>query len=63
MMLISFFQLDLEPRLEASWMVGGMNPPQSVKRNRKKHPFFRKMTDEPLDRHFGYIGHPILSSR
>ncbi|ENN71725.1 hypothetical protein HUJ04_006196 [Dendroctonus ponderosae] len=56
-------QVDIEPRLEAAWRVGGMVPPNEVKRVRAGHHFFKQFENDPIDRVIGYMGAPILTLR
>ncbi|XP_076258668.1 mitochondrial ribosomal protein S30 [Rhynchophorus ferrugineus] len=56
-------ELDLDPRLESSWFVGGMNPPLNIKRYRKNLEHMKPYENEPTDRLISYKGFPILTIR
>lgn len=57
-------ELDIEPRHEAFWFVGGINPLLAVQRARKKLPFLRDTAMKPHDRAFQYQGQfGTMSSR
>ncbi|CAG9856704.1 unnamed protein product [Phyllotreta striolata] len=56
-------QVDIEPRIEASWNVGGIVPPSSVVNSRKGVPWLKDRIDEPTDRVMVYKGVPILTLR
>lgn len=58
-------QVDVEPRLEAFWFAGGMNPPKNIKKYRTgKGQDFRKHTEnDPTDRLIAYDGKPLLTLR
>ncbi|XP_066146324.1 large ribosomal subunit protein mL65 [Euwallacea fornicatus] len=56
-------EVDIDARLESTWAVGGMNPPQNVKKSKEGHEFFKKFANDPVDRIFCYIGSPILTLR
>ncbi|KAL1489654.1 hypothetical protein ABEB36_013598 [Hypothenemus hampei] len=60
---IKNIEVDVEPRLEASWVVGGINPDERLKKIRKGHTFFKQFENDPIDRYFGYIGSPMLALR
>lgn len=52
-------EVDLEPRHEASWFVGGIAPPVLITKKRKncKYLLDAQLTvDEPVDRSFQYVG-------
>lgn len=49
-------EIDLDPRHEAFWFVGGITPPNNVKRYRIETKFRRHTVNEPVDRMFQYMG-------
>lgn len=57
-------EVDYNPRLETFWSVGGLQPPDSVIKRRKKD---KELTDEevnaPIDRWVQYLGSPVLQIR
>jgi small subunit ribosomal protein S30 len=56
-------QVDLEPRHEAFWFVGGIPPLTIVQKNREGRKSQKDRAKEPLDRPFQYIGSPYLALR
>ncbi|XP_026741213.1 28S ribosomal protein S30, mitochondrial [Trichoplusia ni] len=56
-------QVDIEPRHEAFWFVGGVDPPLEVVRWRKQYPWLKDTYDDPIDRPVQYIGTPMLTLR
>lgn len=55
--------VDVDPRHEAFWFVGGIDPPLSVKKMRKGIDWYKKYENCPVDRPFQYIGNPYLALR
>lgn len=53
-------EVDFEPRLEASWFIGGLNPPNFVKNFRKFVKFLEDTIDDPVDLPVQYIGQPAM---
>ncbi|XP_012528781.1 28S ribosomal protein S30, mitochondrial [Monomorium pharaonis] len=56
-------EVDFEPRLEASWFMGGLDPPSFIKRFRKSVPFLKETVDDPVDLPVQYIGQPVMQLR
>lgn len=56
-------EVDIDPRQEAFWFVGGIEPPELTKRKRKGTAWQKDMADEPINRQFQYIGKPLLTLR
>jgi small subunit ribosomal protein S30 len=54
---------DIDPRHEAFWFVGGIEPTKQVKAFRKKRDYLKRILDEPVDRPFQYVGTPFLALR
>lgn len=45
--------MDIDPRLESFWIVGGLDPPKSIVRRRFKNTWMTKEEHlEPIDRHY-----------
>lgn len=55
-------EVDNEPRLEASWIIG-LEPPENVKKARKRHKLPEDYIDEPVDFPIQYLGQPVLHLR
>lgn len=55
--------VDFEPRLEASWFTGGINPSAFVKRAKRSIKFIKKYADDPIDLPFQYLGQPVMHLR
>lgn len=56
-------EVDLDPRHEAFWFVGGIRPPVSVRRLRRKYIWQHEISEDPVNRHFQYQGKPLLTVR
>lgn len=56
-------EVDIDPRQEAFWFVGGIEPPELTKRKRKGTAWQKDMADEPINRQFQYVGKPLLALR
>lgn len=60
-------EIDISPRIESSWVVGGMLPPERVKSYRRNAPASfqseRDRENEPIDRVIQYNGSPMLALR
>lgn len=54
---------DVDPRHEAFWMVGGIDPAENIRKTRKGIEWLKEHADEPIDRPFQYIGSPFLALR
>lgn len=56
-------EVDFEPRLEASWWMGGINPSNSLRKYRKSVKFLKNCVDETVDLSIQYFGQPIMHLR
>ncbi|XP_011867652.1 PREDICTED: 28S ribosomal protein S30, mitochondrial [Vollenhovia emeryi] len=56
-------EVDYEPRLEASWFMGGIDPPEYRRRFRKSRDFLKEHVDEPIDLPVYYTGQPVMHLR
>lgn len=56
-------EVDVDPRHEAFWFVGGIEPPVSVVTKRKRTPWQKDRENEPVNRQFQYVGKPLLTLR
>lgn len=56
-------EIDFEPRLEASWFMGGLNPPNFVRNFRKSIKFLKEFVDDSVDLPVQYIGQPVMHLR
>lgn len=57
-------QVDFEPRLEAFWFVGGMDPSRLTRKSREGQKFLTKEdVERPVDRPVQYLGSPVLQLR
>lgn len=56
-------EVDIEPRLEASWFTGGIDPPPFTKRYRKRIKSLRNSIDDPVDLPVQYLGQPAMHLR
>lgn len=56
-------EVDVEPRHEAFWFVGGISPPIAVRKIRSKCSWQRPISNDPVNRHFQYSGKPLLTVR
>ncbi|CAG9772137.1 unnamed protein product [Ceutorhynchus assimilis] len=56
-------EMDLDPRIESSWVVGGMDPDESIKKMRGGHEFLKQFKNDPVDKTFSYVGSPSLTIR
>lgn len=52
--------VDLDPRHEAFWVVGGIIPPILTQKIRAGKEWTKKYEKDPIDRHFQYIGKNFL---
>lgn len=56
-------EVDTNPRHEASWFVGGVRPPNNMKKMRGGVEWMKEKADEPVDRGVLYKGSPYLTLR
>lgn len=56
-------EVDFEPRLEASWFAGGVDPPNFMKNFRKSVDFLKDSADDPINLPIQYLGHPVIHLR
>lgn len=56
-------QVDTNPRVESSWIVGGILPPNKIRNHRKILEWVKHMANDPVDRMMTYIGSPNLFLR
>lgn len=56
-------QTDYEPRIEAFWFVGGVNPPSNIINIRKSIKWMKDYVDDPVDLGIQYLGQPVLYLR
>lgn len=54
---------DVDPRHDAFWFVGGIDPTTIVKKQRKGVGWYDEFVDDPVDRPFQYTGKPFLALR
>lgn len=56
-------EMDIEPRLEASWFAGGVEPPPFVKQYRRRHAYLKDFVDNLVDLPVQYLGQPVMHLR
>lgn len=56
-------EVDIEPRLEASWFVGGIDPPPFKKRFRNRFNYLKDSIDDSVDLPVQYLGQPAMHLR
>lgn len=56
-------EVDIKPRLEASWFAGGVEPPFFMKQYRKKYANLKNFVDDLVDLPVQYIGQPAMHLR
>ncbi|XP_015601452.1 28S ribosomal protein S30, mitochondrial [Cephus cinctus] len=56
-------QVDYNSRLEAFWVVGGIDPTYQVQKCKENVPYLKKYANDPVDRHIQYKGKPIAQLR
>ncbi|KAG5339332.1 RT30 protein, partial [Acromyrmex charruanus] len=56
-------EVDFEPRLEASWFMGGLNPPNFVRNFRKSVKFLKEFVDDSVNLPVQYFGQPVVHLR
>lgn len=54
---------DIDPRHEAFWFVGGIEPPERIRKIKKNSGWQKDYANDPIDRNFQYIGKPLLTLR
>lgn len=52
---------DVDPRHEAFWFVGGINPPAKVKKGRENVKWLKPSANDPVDRAFQYVSVSVRS--
>jgi len=60
---LSEIEVDLDPRHEAFWFVGGISPPELVRKIRQGNKWQKSFANEPVDRQMQYIGTPLIALR
>lgn len=55
--------VDIEPRHEAFWFVGNIEPPENIRKMKEGRRFTRPHAKDCLDRPFSYTGSPLLTVR
>ena len=55
--------IDLQPRVEAFWSLGGIEPDKRLKKIRKEDKHYGGEEEDPIDRPMQYKGKPSLSLR
>lgn len=56
-------QIDYDPRVEAFWVVGGMEPTNWTVKSRKGQSWLKDMVNAPENRNIQYVGYPVLQLR
>ncbi|XP_012257360.2 28S ribosomal protein S30, mitochondrial [Athalia rosae] len=56
-------QIDDEPRVEAFWFAGGIEPPKAVRKFKESVPWLKDYANDPLSTKIQYKGEPILQLR
>lgn len=56
-------QIDYDPRHEAFWFIGGVDPPHNLVKWRQKYESLKDRWNESIDRPVQYIGTPMLTVR
>lgn len=56
-------EIDVNPRHEAFWSVGEIEPPKNVVKSKEGLPWCKEEANEPIDRLFQYTGQPYLTLR
>lgn len=56
-------EIDIKPRLEASWFAGGVEPPPFMKQYRKKYIHLQDFVDDLVDLPVQYLGCPAMHLR
>jgi len=55
--------VDIDPRHEAFWFVGGIDPSAKIMSLRQEHPFFKRFRRDPCNRPVQYLGNPLMALR
>ncbi|GLV44027.1 mitochondrial ribosomal protein S30 [Carabus blaptoides fortunei] len=56
-------QIDYDPRHEAFWFIGGIQPPDNSRKSREKFSWSKPLANEPINRAVQYLGKPSLAVR
>ena len=56
-------QVDYEPRVEAFWFIGGIDPPTLIRKTRANSKHLKAYADDPVNMPVQYFGSPILQLR
>ena len=56
-------EVDFEPRVEAFWFAGGIDPPHILKQSKEAREFTKEYANDPVDMPVQYVGSPILQLR
>lgn len=56
-------QIDYEPRVEAFWFAGGIDPPTIIRKIRANSKYQKAYADDPVNMPVQYLGSPILQLR
>lgn len=56
-------EVDVDPRHEAFWVVGGFDPTENVRRYRRGMDWTKKYENDPTDRYLQYVGSPYVALR
>lgn len=60
---LSEITYDIEPRHEAFWWVGCVNPTKSTRKSREGLKWLKEIADDPTDRVVQYLGKPYIALR
>lgn len=56
-------QVDFEPRIEAGWFVGGIEPTLYIRKSKEGSEYFKQFVDELIEMPVHYIGKPVINLR
>lgn len=56
-------EIDYNPRHEAFWSVGGIDPPKNIVKSKEANKWQKEMAKDPIDRLMQYEGEPYLALR
>ncbi|KAK2580906.1 hypothetical protein KPH14_005975 [Odynerus spinipes] len=56
-------QTDFEPRVEAFWFAGGINPTEAIQKLRKNMPYLKLFEGDPINVRVQYLGKSVLHLR
>lgn len=59
---LSETETDIDPRHEAFWFVGGIEPPERIRKMRQNS-WQKEYANDPVNRNFQYTGQPLLTVR